>query len=315
MLALARNYRVPEIIQRIGADLPDLLITRAQSAGQYRPHFDLHRGAWNVNTLTRRTPEYMLSAAVDYRPGAVGIQEHLWQATLSPEAVVFTTHPGNSQEHGNARPNFWAGSARLPRVAMVDRTVMCLYNLALGGGLPFTHAYFPTVAFDECALDGHWAFARVGNGYVALWGDGELQLTMRGRHAYQEIRSHGRGEVWVCHVGSAREDGDFAAFVRKVREREPHADGLSVQCATLDGRELRFGWEGAFVVEGKPQRFDFAHYENSYTRTPLGADTMTIRRGEERLVLDLVRGAWRTRKGMAAGAATAHRGHDSPRPS
>jgi len=80
LLALARRYRVPDVIQRIGADLSDLLLTRARSAGQYRPRFDLKRGTWDVNTLTRRTPDGMLSAAVDYCPGAAGWQEHLWQA-------------------------------------------------------------------------------------------------------------------------------------------------------------------------------------------------------------------------------------------
>lgn len=202
MLAMARRYRVPDLIQKIGADLPELLVTRARSAGQYRPRFDLRRGNWDVNTYTRRTPDGMLSAAVDHRPGAVGIQEHLWQATLSPEAVVFTTQPGNSQEHGHARPNFWAGSARLPRVAMTDSTVFCLYNLTTGGGLAFTHAYFPAMAFDEYAMAGPWAFARVGNGYVALAGDGDLQLTTMGRHAGQEIRSRGKGEVWLCHMAA-----------------------------------------------------------------------------------------------------------------
>jgi hypothetical protein len=288
VLALARRYRVPRVLQRIGAHLPDLLVSRARSGGSYRPHFDLRSGTWEVNTLTRRTPDGMLSAALDHRPGATGIQEHLWQATLGPEAVVFTTHPGNAQEHENARPNFWAGSARLPRVAMHDRTVICIYNLALGGGLGFTHAYFPVHAFDEYALDGHWAFARAGPGYVALWGDGPLRLTTSGRQAWQELRSTGPGQVWLSRVGRRAEDGSFEEFRASLRRHPPKAEGLAVRWSDPGGEVLRFAWVGELEAGGRPvpQR-EFPAYENIYTLTPAGAPQMTIRHAGEELVLDL----------------------------
>jgi hypothetical protein len=291
MLALARRYRVPEVIQRIGADLPDELVTRAHSTAAYRPRFDLQRGAWDVRTITYRTPDVMLSAAIDHRPGERGVQEHLWQATLGPEAVVFTTYPGNSQEHGNARPNFWAGSARLPRVGMAGRTVICLYRLEPGVGLGFSHAYFPVAMFDEYRLVGGWAFARAGKGYVALWGDGDLVLTEKGRHAGQELRSRGPGQVWLCHVGRAVQDGDFETFCRNVAQHTPQAAGASVRWTAPGGDRLAFAWEGPLLVNEQPQDWsDFLHYENRYTQTPLGADRMVIRHGAQALVLDLAHG-------------------------
>jgi hypothetical protein len=291
LLALARRYRVPDVIQRIGADLPEVLVTRARSAAKQRPQFDMKFGEWDVRTITRRTPDVMLSAAVDYRPGEMGIQEHLWQAMLGPEAVVFTTYPGNSQEHGNARPNFWSGSARLPRVGMVDRTVVCLYRLEENVGLGFTHAFFPTAEFDEWQIDGGWAFARLGDGYVALWGDGDLRLTQSGRHAIQELRSSGPGEVWLCTVGSQCEDGDFAGFCAAVQSHTPQVDGLSVAWRGLDGREIAFGWDGPLTVDGEPEDWsNFPHYANAYTDTAMDADTMTLRYGDAAHTLDLRRG-------------------------
>ena len=291
LLALARRYRVPDILQRIGADLPDVLVTRARSAARLRPQFDMKVGEWDVRTITRRTPDVMLSAAVDYRPGEMGIQEHLWQATLGPEAVVFTTYPGNSQEHGNARPNFWAGSARLPRVGLADRTVICLYRLEADVGLGFSHAYFPTAMFDEWRIEGGWAFARLGEGYVALWGDGDLTLTGHGKHAGQELRASGPGGVWLCHVGSQREDGDFAGFRAGVLAHTPQADGLSVRWTGPDGRKIAFAWEGPLTVDGRAEDWsDFPHYANAYTNTPMDADTMTLRFGDAVHVLDLKRG-------------------------
>ena len=291
MVAMAERYRVPDVIQRIGAHLPPMLVTRARSKGALRPQFDMKAGTWDVSTITRRTPDGMLSAGVDYRAGEMGIQEHLWQATLSPEAVIFTTYPGNSQEHGNARPNFWAGSARLPRVAMHDRTVICIYRLETGVGLGFTHAYFPAAMFDQYLVRGNWAYARVGDGYVALWGDGELILPEAGQHAGQELRSSAAGQVWVCHIGSAAEDGSFEVFCRTVMANAPQANDLSVRWTTPYGQKLAFAWEGALQVDGQPITWeDIPHYENLYTHTSLGAESMTIRHEDQHISLDLKRG-------------------------
>lgn len=277
LLATARNYRVPEVIQKIGADVERVVVTRARSKASFKLEYDMRDDEWDVRTLTYRAPEVMLSAALDYLPGEFGIQEHLWQATLGPEQVVFTTYPGNSQEHGNARPNFWAGSARLPRVGMVDRTVICLYRFEPDVGLGFSHAYFPVAMFDETRIDGQWAFARVGDGYIALWGDGDLVLTQHGRHAGQELRSAGAGEVWICHVGRAAEDGDFAAFCDRLLRTTPQKDGLSVQWTTPTGQALEFAWQGPMTVNGAAENWDdFPHYENVYTQIPMDADTMII---------------------------------------
>ncbi|MBA3282409.1 MAG: hypothetical protein H0U29_09290, partial [Acidimicrobiia bacterium] len=46
-----------------------------------------------VDTYTWRSSGVMLSTAQDWRPGERGDQNHAWQATLDPDALVFTTHP------------------------------------------------------------------------------------------------------------------------------------------------------------------------------------------------------------------------------
>ncbi len=291
LLALVKNYQVPEVIQRIGADVEQTVVTRARSFASFRPKFDMRGDSWDVRTITRKTPDTMLSAAIDYQPGEFGIQEHLWQATLSPEAVVFTTYPGNSQEHGNARPNFWSGSARLPRVGMVDKTVICLYRFEENVGLGFSHAYFPAAMFEEVKIEGQWVFARVGDGYIALWGDGELVLTETSRHAGQELRSRGGGHAWICHVGSGVEDGDFAEFRENVMRHTPQVEGLQVTWTTPENQQLVFGWEGQLMVGNSPQNWDdFPHYENSYTQTLIDDETMAIEHNGEILKLDLKHG-------------------------
>jgi hypothetical protein len=290
LLAIARNYAVPEVLQKIGTDVDSVVVTRARSKAAFKAEYDMRDDDWDVRTLTYRTPEVMLSAALDYLPGEFGIQEHLWQATLGPEQVVFTTYPGNSQEHGNARPNFWAGSARLPRVGMVDRTVICLYRFEPNVGLGFSHAYFPVPMFDETRIKGQWAFARTGDGYVALWGDGDLVLTEHGRHAGQELRSSGAGQVWICHIGRAADDGDFASFCKRLLQTTPEKNGLGVQWTTPEGLTLAFAWEGVLTVNGAAEDWNFPHYDNTYTHTPMDSGTMTIRYQDQILTLDLANG-------------------------
>ena len=65
-----------------------------------------------MHTYTWRTPDYQLSGAQDYNPGGYGTQTHPWQATLSREAYVFTTVPGNfgGVDVGATFGSDWTGS-------------------------------------------------------------------------------------------------------------------------------------------------------------------------------------------------------------
>ncbi|MCX7787407.1 MAG: hypothetical protein N2442_06905 [Spirochaetes bacterium] len=288
MLALAERYRVHPLIQEIGGELTSLLETRSCSYGKYSLKRDLRQGRWEVHTLSRRTRHYLLSAALDHRPGEPGIQEHLWQLTFSPEAVLFSTWPGNSQEHGNARPNYWAGSARLPRVAMEGRSLLCLYDPSGTTGLGFGHAYCPRDAFDEVVERESWIFVRSRKGYGALRSDGPLYWIRTGPHAYQELRSGGGGKVFLAVAGSEDEDGDFFTFQKKCMGTHPTIREDWVGWNTLDGHTLEFSWQGPLQVDGKEKSLRFPwHYQNRYTITPLCSPTMVITKGDETLTLDL----------------------------
>ena len=46
-----------------------------------------------VDIYTRRTPDYILSCAQDFRKGRMGYQQHPWTASLGGKAVIFTTNP------------------------------------------------------------------------------------------------------------------------------------------------------------------------------------------------------------------------------
>ncbi len=276
-LACMRKYELPPIFADIAAGLPEEMLDKEQQSV----------GESVVNKITYRTPDGMLSSAQDYYPGKSGSREHIWQAALGPQSLVFVTHPGNSGESEAHVPNYWLGNGTLPRVAQRKDALVALYVLPEEARLGFTHAYFPTAEFDEYAVLGNTAFARKDNGYLALTASQGLELVEEGRTAFRELRSYGRNAIWVCQMGRATTDGDFAAFQEKVFAQEMNLDGLLAEFQTLRGERLSFGWEGPLLVNGEEQPLmGFKHFENPYTTADLPCGQMEIRTEEYLLRLN-----------------------------
>jgi hypothetical protein len=286
-LACAENYELPLIIQAIAADLPEEVWNREQHAGELEEWCDRAAGSWEVNKVTYKTPEYMLCSAQDYHPGEWGVQQHIWQATMGPDAVVFVTHPPCSSQEGSHRPNFWHGNVVLPRVAQWKDILVAVHKLPENDWMGFTHAYFPVYAFDEYALRDGWAFARKGAGYLALTAARGIELMTRGDDAYRELRSCGQNNIWLCHMGRAAQDGGFAAFQEKILALDVAFEGLSTRCATLRGDTLAFGWEGPLLRNGEVQPITgFKHYDNPYCQAELPASQMEIHFGDQLMRLN-----------------------------
>ncbi len=242
--------------------------------------------AAGVNTVTYKTPDYMLSSAQDYRPGQQGSQEHIWQATMGPDAVVFANHPACMRDDDAHQPGFWLGNAVLPRVAQWKDVLIAVYHLPAADWMGFTHAYFPIYAFDEYAFEGGWAFARKGKGYLAITARQGIDLVKRGPDGYRELRSYGKDNVWLCHMGRDDLDGYFSTFQRDILKIKPRWKDLSVRFTSLRGEKLSFGWEGPLLVNGQEQAITgFKHIENPYCTADLPAEKMDISYGD--LVLRL----------------------------
>ena len=112
-----------------------------------------------ANTYTWRSHEAMLSTAQDFRKGQASQQHHVWQATFSPDAQVFTTHPRTRPSRecpGTRTPTTGRAARRCPRSAQVRNVNVSIYaplfasDAALQGSyMPYTHAYLPQDHFDE----------------------------------------------------------------------------------------------------------------------------------------------------------------------
>jgi hypothetical protein len=234
-------------------------------------------GEGEVYKVVYRTPDYLLGSAQNYCPGSLGDGEHIWQATLGPDALVFVNHPATFSQNANRVPGFWLGNGVLPRVVQWKDTLVAIYDTTEDHGLDFTHAYFPTYAFDEHAFEGEWAFARKGDGYLAITAAAGFDLITRAPDGYRELRSTGRRNIWLCQMGRAEQDGSFEQFRQKVQAVRPEWQELGVRFTSIRGDELSLGWEGPFFLNGvKAMISGFGHVDNPYCRADYPASQMDI---------------------------------------
>jgi hypothetical protein len=258
---------------------------------------DLTRNAREeVNIYTYRTPDYMLSSAQDYRKGYGGDQQHIWQATLGPEAVCFTTHPARFKRKGAAyrSPGYWTGSGNLPRVAQVENVAIVLYRISTKPGLYlthdllFTHAWLPKDKFDEVVERDGWVFARHGDGYLALWSRQPWRWQAEeGEDKDRELIAEGMENVWICELGRKETDGPFGAFVDRICAAPLTTRGLKVTYDSPSQGRLAFGWQGRLRRDGRSVKLgDYARYDNPYSDAPFAADEMTFRHNGQWLRLN-----------------------------
>ncbi|MTI96444.1 MAG: hypothetical protein FH749_13390 [Firmicutes bacterium] len=253
-----------------------------------------------VNKVSYRTPDYMLSNAQDYRPGEKGYQQHIWQATLGPYARVFVTNPDSLRSDGH-RPSYWGSHGRLPRTAQHENVLVAVHKIGRYQGLlearhfAFTHAYFPRWAFDEVVEvpvdDGSgWVFGCKDDGYVALYSHLPYRWQDEGIDADQEIIALGRENVWITQMGRRAVDGDFEDFVAAVSNAPLAVDDLQVNYKAPGVGEVEFGWEGPFMVDGQEVSLrDYPRWENPYTQAAFDSREFLIRHNGLELHLDFDR--------------------------
>ena len=264
-----------------------------------------------VDVLTCRTPDTMLSCAQDYRPGYGGDQQHIWQATLASDAVCFTTHPARRT---GPTPNYWAGSGVLPRAAQVGNVAIVVYRihrkpaLYVADRLPFTHAWLPRDRFDEVVEREGWIFARKGDGYLALRSQQPVRWQNEpGEDAGRELIAAGRANIWICEVGRRGDAVDsatpasatdptaahrsaadaFASFIDRICAAPVRYRGSGVVYDSPSQGRLEFGWRGPLRRNGAAVPLhDYPRYDNPYVRAEFPAARVTVFAGGCELVLD-----------------------------
>lgn len=225
-----------------------------------------------VDTYTWRTPGVMLSTAQDWRPGQRGEQDHIWQATIDPDTLVFTQHPRvpvSSADDASDNTSHWTGDGGIPRSAQVENVNISLYDPAYEGGSgvgtgsyaftyeDYTHAWFPTEHFDEVVQRDGWTIGRKGDGFIALWSarptewrqysEGEFTRDLTGD--FDLVAPGGPNNVWITEVAEAGDYPSFEDFVATITATKPQATGvesggpLTVTYDSPSQGTLTYGWD------------------------------------------------------------------------
>lgn len=216
-----------------------------------------------VEIVLHKTRDYILtSLAVPRcsgksgpRPGGAGYQEHLWQATLGIGCHVFVNHPGCSYDVDKlSRPGYWYGNGVLPVVRQREGVLQSIFNIPEGTKsatsdrhpIPFTHAHWPTDAFEQQQVCGQWVFGRKETGYVGLWCSEQLEPQddiLTGR----ELRASGYRSAWAIVCGGSSGGDSFETFIESCLARQPRFDRENLVLQMKDEEPL--SWPQGGVAE------------------------------------------------------------------
>lgn len=311
------SYRVTDLwrdtLHRYGVVIKPygdaVLGTYRELARRGEPIPDLDRTSLQrVDKYTYRTPDYQLSTAQDYRKGAPGYQQHIWQATFGPDSPVFTFNPGPTNK-------YWQG--RFPRSVQQKNVLIALYNLpaeqppgpktivppdAAGNAMPSpspsedtlvprTLTVFRRALFDEVSQSGHWTFARHGQAYLALWSREPVTWSERGVLNGEGLIAEGRQNIWICQLGREAVNGPFAAWRAQIAAAPLTVSGLDVNYHAPGVGELAVGWDDPLRLDGRAIPLgDYARFDNPYCVSPYGSSRYEISHAGHRLVLDFTTG-------------------------
>lgn len=170
----------------------------------------------HVTCYLHKTPHSLLSAAINFRPGHPGYQEHVVEAAVGATARCFINHPGEATSGGSGRPSFWAGNGILPKVSQYRDLALIIFggSTTVSGSVAvdFTHAYCPLSEFDEVSLQPRHTVLRYGDGFMGIIAAGGLNLVTTGDTAGIEFRSPGLVNAWVLVTGNRESYDSFSAF-------------------------------------------------------------------------------------------------------
>ncbi|HPO16638.1 MAG TPA: hypothetical protein PLI09_24590 [Candidatus Hydrogenedentes bacterium] len=241
---------------------------------------------YDAHTCTFRTPDYILSSVLDWRPGEMGAQVLSWQAGLSADAVVFTTFPAKVS---GGSPGYWRGTASNPRIAQYQNVLIALYRQPRFPRLgeiqryQWTHAWFPEAAFDETCRRGHWIFGRKNHGYIALFSLNPMHPVTEGEFAHTELIAEGPKNAWICEMAQEADWPSFSAFADSLSAATVTGDINKLCYASPSIGSMVFGWKIPFTVAGRdvplhsPMRYDnpFVHATRDDRRIEITAQGLS----------------------------------------
>lgn len=222
----------------------------------------------HVRLYTEKTEAYLLTAAIDFRPGKEGYQENPFHLAFGPGAQLFISHPGEKALFGCGRPSYWAGNGSLPRVQAYGGLALLSFVIPDDHPVDFTHLYFPTMEWDEWRQEGNTLLARSGNGFCGVMCSSPAAETMTGPNGKREWIAHGRRTVWMVRVASSQlcSYEDFCRIL-SLSTFKADTDTLSVLYHDSLMGTVKGGWQTPLQINNTYVNYpDTDQYGTAFTR-------------------------------------------------
>lgn len=174
-----------------------------------------------------------------FGPGIYGYQQHMWYGALSPEAVIFSNHPGATAEQSDMRPGYWHGNGVMPAVKQVPGMLGAVYRIPENHPIHFTHVYCPEERFDRILKRKNWIFLEKDTGYMGLWCSTELS-PFDDMIFNCELRAYGDDMAYLCVCGSAAKWRSLEQFGEWAQSLEPSYNKETGALKTESGFELTY---------------------------------------------------------------------------
>ena len=250
-----------------------------------------------ANIYTYRTINYKLATAQAYHPGSYGAQQMLSVANLSDDIAVFTVHPARyeSEKTVTAIPGYWAGYGRAPHSAQHENILLMIHKLPEKSGFlerydvpQFTHTYFPEAFFDEVVVEGRYAFARVGNSYIALTGASEFiykdyseasALAFRNElKDYPDKRfdliQNGLNQYTIYELSDSDKE-NFSDFMSRIKGNQ--ISFINDELTYVSSKDtLKLKYKGDFVINNEKTGLEYKRFSSDYIVSERESDEMVF---------------------------------------
>ena len=267
------GYKPPRLFYEIAHDRSAVVEARQRQG--------ILRGSLrHANFVVYRTPDYMLCGLQDHRKGEFESSTHVAQVTLGNKALIFWSCPHTTGEGSGLRPDYWSGHTTLPRVIQHKNVMALTWRLSQFAWM--SHCWLEPAHFDEVRLEGNWAFARSGEGYVGIYSQHGLRWGEYGQYAGRELQCPGRENTWLVECGRRADWGSFEAFTQALSRAQIDVQGDAIHYHSPSVGEFISGWDVTPSCAGQPlQLHGYPLYESPWASAQFGEGAMQIHYGGE----------------------------------
>jgi hypothetical protein len=250
------------------------------------------------NSYTYKNEDFFMATLQNHHPGEFADQQHVFTVSLSPSVTVFHQHPAKALGEGalSNSPGYWVGYGRFPHSVQDEAVNLSIYDLPDKTGFMennlfyFTHAYFPTTLFDDYSIEGRYAFAKVGDTFLALIGLNDLYLGQdildTSITSTDDLIQDGQTTYWITEVSSISQDSNFQSFINRIKSYDISFDEDNLKLTYSGEKNHELNYKGNYYLDSNLMDLEYKRMDSPYAIVDREALTMTLSFNGKSLYLD-----------------------------